>query len=812
VKRFRDLSVRTKLLVLVCASSGLVLGLCCLGFVTNDVRTIRAAKVEEFTALAKMLAFNSSAVVTFHDAAAGRGLLSSLESQPAVDYACLMDAAGRPLASYVRAGAQAPPSVAPAEEGCRFTASGHLELSSPILEDGNFVGSLFLRSDMKDLRRQLWHYAAIALGVMAGATGIAAIFAMRVQRIVSRPVVQLAEAAKRISLEGDCSLRVSWDSGDELGALYRDFNHMLERLQAAEAALRQANDELEERVQLRTAQLRAEIAEREQAQAAVEHARDAAEAASRAKSEFLANMSHEIRTPLNAVLGFAELLLRGGDQGDPAAREEYLATIHASSTHLLSLINDVLDLSKIEAGKLEIERVPCSPDQLLAEVISVLRVRAHEKGLSLDYEWTTPVPETIRSDPARLRQLLVNLIGNAIKFTAQGGVRVIGRVTGPADRPQLEFSILDTGIGVPRDKWESIFDPFVQADNSVTRQFGGTGLGLAISRRIAEALGGRITVQSEPGRGSTFTVSVETGLLDGVPVLEPSRADVRPAAVPRGPVGPPAAMPRGRVLVVEDGDANRKLIGLVLRQAGLEVTTAENGQLGVEAAVRQPFDLILMDMQMPIMDGYTATTVLRQRGVTIPIFALTAHAMKGDEEKCRAAGCSGYVTKPIEIDLLLSTVAEALLGRKTKAEGHPEGTRRKAEDGAGHPPSGVADNGPGTADNGQPTRPPSPPLVCKLPLDDPEFREIVEEFVARLHVQLAAMRQALEGEHFEELGRLAHWLKGSGGTAGFPALTTAARSLEALLPGRSRAAVGRALDELDELAERIVLPAADVQS
>ena len=290
----------------------------------------------------------------------------------------------------------------------------------------------------------------------------------------------------------------------------------------------------------------------------------------------------------------------------------------------------------------------------------MLRVKALEKDLTLDYHWNGGVPETICTDPARFRQLLMNLVSNAIKFTTAGKVRIRARLAQDGLDPQLVVEVIDTGVGIPADKFEAIFDPFVQADNSVTRQFGGTGLGLTISRRIAQALGGGIGVSSEVGKGSTFTVTIATGPLDDVKILDAPPAD--------GMRSPPSehrarALPSlagARILVVEDGDTNRKLIGLVLQRAGAEVTMAENGRIGADLAMKDPFDLILMDMQMPVMDGYTAATLLRQHGLATPIIALTAHAMKGDQDKCLAAGCSGYVTKPIDADLLVRTLAETL--------------------------------------------------------------------------------------------------------------------------------------------------------
>jgi len=383
-----------------------------------------------------------------------------------------------------------------------------------------------------------------------------------------------------------------------------------------------------------------------------------AEGANRAKSEFLANMSHEIRTPLNGILGFADLLAKGFVQSE-TDRQEYLHHIQTSGRHLLTLINDILDLSKIEAGQLTLERVTCSPHEIISEVFSVLRVEAQTKGLSLTCNWSGAVPKTIVTDPVRLRQLLMNVAGNAIKFTGEGSIRVDAKLDQSGQEPLLLIKVVDTGIGIPPDKLENIFDPFVQSDSSVTRRFGGTGLGLTISRRIVTALGGDITVDSELGVGTTFTFTAATGSLSGIEMLAapPTDALTGKSVVPSADKW---TMPSAKVLLVEDGAINRKLIVAVLSKAGIDMTTAEDGQLGVERALQEDFDLILMDMQMPIMDGYAATSRLRQEGLTIPIIALTAHAMKGDEAKCKAAGCTGYLAKPIDMDGLLETVAEAV--------------------------------------------------------------------------------------------------------------------------------------------------------
>jgi len=321
------------------------------------------------------------------------------------------------------------------------------------------------------------------------------------------------------------------------------------------------------------------------------------------------------------------------------------------------LINDVLDISKIESGKFRVEMAPHSPDQILAQVVSMQRVKAIEKGLTLDYRWDSRIPETIQTDPHRLNQLLTNLVGNAIKFTEKGSVHVTARLEDEEGGSKLSFEIHDTGIGIPADKLDLIFQPFVQSDASMTRKYGGTGLGLAICRRIAESLGGDLTVRTVVGQGSVFTATVKTGDLYGIRMVDMPTPALT-AEVPQEPTK------RGNldgvsILVVDDMETNRRLVSMFLKRAGATVNSVENGALAVEAVEQGDFQIVLMDMQMPVMDGYTATMLLRQKGYQRPIIALTAHAMRGDREKCEMAGCSGYVAKPINMDELIATVKAA---------------------------------------------------------------------------------------------------------------------------------------------------------
>jgi signal transduction histidine kinase/AmiR/NasT family two-component response regulator len=385
-----------------------------------------------------------------------------------------------------------------------------------------------------------------------------------------------------------------------------------------------------------------------------------AEQASRSKSEFLANMSHEIRTPMTAILGFADILRSNLTQPDLI---EAVQTISQNGNFLLELINDILDLSKIEAGKLDVEDLSCSPTQLLADVMTLVRVRAAEKGLALTIEFDGPVPSQIHTDPTRLRQILINLVGNAIKFTERGSVRLIAKTLNRnQSSPRLQFQVCDTGIGMTGEQLKKVFQPFTQADASTTRRFGGTGLGLSISNRLVEMLGGTIDVTSVPGSGTTFTITIPTGSLDGVKWLDkpPETGSLPPdiAAVSSKSV----SLSGCRVLLAEDVPANQRLISFLLSKAGAEVSIVENGELALAQALAataagQPFDVILMDMQMSVMDGYTATRKLRENGCREPIIALTAHAMSNDQEICLAAGCTDFATKPVDRQSLLLKVA-----------------------------------------------------------------------------------------------------------------------------------------------------------
>jgi signal transduction histidine kinase/ActR/RegA family two-component response regulator len=395
-------------------------------------------------------------------------------------------------------------------------------------------------------------------------------------------------------------------------------------------------------------------------------ARDEAARAARVKSEFLANMSHELRTPLTVVLGYVELLLEDGDlKRAPAERLCALGAIKRNGVQLMELIGSILDLSKMDAGKLAVESVEFSPVELVSEVCSLMEVRAAAKGLRLEAEYAGRIPERIVGDPLRVKQILMNLVGNAIKFTETGSVKLRLYASPEFDPRHLAFEVVDTGIGMTPEQLGRLFRPFTQGDASMTRRYGGTGLGLAICKRLADLLGARIEVSSEIGRGSSFRLLVPAEVA-GPNVVGPhsnpaADAGQRPIAEVAG--SEPVPELRCRVLLAEDSIDSRGLIERMLESGGVEVTCAEDGSSAVELACAawrggHPFDLILMDMQMPRLDGYAAARLLRSHGYSGPIVALTAHAMPAERERCIAAGCDDHLTKPIDRASLLGAIAK----------------------------------------------------------------------------------------------------------------------------------------------------------
>jgi signal transduction histidine kinase/DNA-binding response OmpR family regulator len=645
---FRDLPIRLKLALLIITSSILSVALACVAFAIYEGRNFRANIMAETTALADTVGANTAVSMAFDDRRTAREMLEALRADQNVLASGLYDNEGKLFAEYRRPGLDAGYRLPPLRPDGGTFADGYVTLFRRVQLDSDRMGSIAIVSDLSGERARIWEYSKISALVLLISVISTYLFSSRLLRMVSDPIEHLARISGRVTSEENYSLRAFPQGKDESARLVHSFNQMLERIEQRDLALKNANDWLEQRVAERTADLQREVTERMRAEEEMRRAKEAAEVANRAKSEFLANMSHEIRTPLNGVIGMTELAL---DTPLTPEQRDCLDIAKVSADALLVVINDILDFSKIEAGKVELEAIAFSLRDCAEEALRSSALQAHQQGLELLCDIGPGVPESVEGDPGRLRQILLNLISNAVKFTHRGDVLL--RVQMEPGTGLIWFTVADTGIGVPSEKQASIFSPFTQADSSTTRKYGGTGLGLTISAHLVGMMGGKIWLESEPGRGSRFHFTAQLRKVENPPDVA-HRVSFE-------------VLHQARVLVVDDHLTNRLILEGLLGHRGIQITGAASGAealkvLASAAAAGQPFDLLLTDVHMPGMDGFALVEEIRRTPGLSPVMVmmLTSAGRQGDLERCRQLHIQAYLYKPVRKQELLTAMLRAL--------------------------------------------------------------------------------------------------------------------------------------------------------
>ena len=717
---FKDLSIRTKITILVMIISFIAIVIASIIFARYDKRQFDRQALNNLTILADIVGSNNTANITFDYPEEAQTVLQTLSVDTNICAARIYDNNNRIFAEYTKSAKYSNTNLNFISERDTFAfVDNALLVSRIIILDDEKIGSIFLQASLDEYHMHIKQLAQVVLIMIIVSMIIALLLSSKMQDAITNPIIDLTITMRTMSDITDYQVKKIEKRNDEIGELMKGFNMMIRQIKKQNIDLTIAKEQ--------------------------------AENLAKVKDQFLANMSHEIRTPMNGIVGMARLL---NETKLTEEQHTFLNNITISANNLLIIINDILDFSKIEAGKMEIENISFNLHNIIENLSAIYTQHTKNKGLYFKVNTDPRTPENVIGDPTRLNQILNNLLSNALKFTEYGGITLtVSVVSQTKNTSKLQFIVHDTGIGIPKDKQELIFSSFSQASSDTTRKYGGTGLGLTISKQLAELQGGNITLNSENGLGSSFCLEI-TYKHSKEPVV---------AKNTESSTNKPEKLLNytPNILLAEDNEINQLFVKTILKK-DFNIMVAPNGKVVIDLLKKEPFDLILMDLHMPEMDGYTATSVIRkmenQEKRTIPIIALTAAAIKGEKEKCLAAGMDDYISKPFETQDLINMIQKHI-GKKAPAAEQQPATE--------------------TATEYNNFKFINPAHLDSITGGDNKFKqELIDVFVQQMPILAVGLEKALQEKNYAQLGAIAHKTKSSVALMGIESLRLDMATLE----------------------------------